>query len=73
MSAFRASCAAALLLCGCAARLPAPAELEPLEPRAIRRDAVPDELERAASRALALSFAGQAGEAESMEGSRTSP
>jgi hypothetical protein len=63
MSACRASLAALLLLCGCAARLPAPAEREPLDPRAAQREAVPDDLERAASRALALSFSGHADEA----------
>jgi hypothetical protein len=64
MSAFRSSLAGALLLCACASRLPAPAELEPLEPGSPQRQAAPDDLERAASRALALCFAGHADAAE---------
>jgi hypothetical protein len=64
MSAFRSSAAVALLLCACAARSPVPAELAPLDPGSGGRSALPDELERAASRALALSFSGHAGEGE---------
>jgi hypothetical protein len=59
MSAFRSSIAA-LLLAGCAARLPAPAELTPVEPGRAARAVLPDEMERAASRALAMAFADRA-------------
>jgi len=59
MSASRASFVLLLALLGCAGSSPPSAKLVALEPGRESRAALPDDLERTASRALALAFAGE--------------